>query len=280
MKYLALILTFSFLIFAEGKSCCSTAPNKFADLANETDFTSQHKEPVDLALMDHHDLEAGEMIKLKSKDNKDANAFYLKGNSNKYVFVIHEWWGLNQHIKHEAINIQKRLGKEYNVVALDLYDGKVTDKREMAGKYMQEATSNMDRINNIFDAAMSFAGNKSEVATIGWCFGGGMSMQLAIEFGNKAKACVIYYGMPEDNSERLAKLNADVLGIFATNDKWINEEVVSSFESNMKTANKSLEVKSYNADHAFANPSNPGHKPKMAEEAFDISINFIKERLK
>jgi carboxymethylenebutenolidase len=82
-------------------------------------------------------------------------------------------------------------------------------------------------------------------------------MQASLTAGMQATACVIYYGMPEENLDRLKSLNGDVLDIWGTKDGWINAEVAKKFEANMKAAGKSLSIKSYDADHGFANPSNP-----------------------
>ena len=76
-------------------------------------------------------------------------------------------------------------------------------------------------------------------------------MQAALLAGKQAAACVIYYGMPEENVDRLKTLNCDVLDIFATKDKWINAEVTAKFENNMKAAGKKVIVRKYEADHAF-----------------------------
>jgi carboxymethylenebutenolidase len=261
------------------KQCCSTAPTKFADFSSDEEFAPNHSEPIAFNFLSES---GGEMIEIPVEESIPANAFSIAGNTNKYLFVIHEWWGLNGHIKEEAEKLYKDLGGKVNVIALDLYDGKVASNREDAQKYMQEATGNMERIMAIFDAAINYAKSQNgeiELATIGWCFGGGMSMQLAIEAGELADACVIYYGMPEDKMERLKKLKAPVLGIFAKQDKWINPEVVSTFKQNMKEADKSLEVHSFDAPHAFANPSNPGHEPKLARKAYYKTLKFLRFKL-
>ncbi|MDC1067601.1 dienelactone hydrolase family protein [Candidatus Kapabacteria bacterium] len=260
------------------KSCCSTAPEKFSNFSKDKQFAPSHNVPI---AFNFHS-EVGKMIDINLEEKKPAKAFMISGNSDKYVFVIHEWWGLNNHIKKEAENIFRDLGGEINVIALDLYDGKVATTREDARNYMQEATKDMNRLLSIFNSAIQMVKTKSDkatIATIGWCFGGGMSMQLAIEAAENASACVIYYGMPEENMQRLKNLEADVLGIFATQDKWINPGVVKEFENRMNATNKNLELHSYEANHAFANPSNPGHKPKMAKDAHKKAIKFILEKL-
>ena len=149
--------------------------------------------------------------------------------TNKYLFVIHEWWGLNDHIKKEAEIWFKKLG-DINVLALDLYDGLVAKTGEKAREYMQGAKE--ERIVEIIDAVIASLPNEAEIGTIGWCFGGGWSLKQL--FDQKAKACVMYYGMPIENVEELKNLNSDVLFIYGKEDQWINEEVALKFQENMK----------------------------------------------
>ena len=105
-------------------------------------------------------------------------------------------------------------------------------------------------------------------------------MQATLTAGKQAAACIIYYGMPESDVARLKTLNADVLNIWPTQDKWINKEVTEKFEANMKAAGKNLTTKSYDADHAFANPSNPKFNEAFTADAYAASLEFLKARLK
>jgi carboxymethylenebutenolidase len=122
-------------------------------------------------------------------------------------------------------------------------------------------------------------GKNADIATIGWCFGGGWSMQASLLAGKQSKACVMYYGAPEENMDKLKTLNAPVFFVWPEQDQWINKSMVTRFEANMKTANKTVEVKSYNADHAFANPSNPKYSKAFADDAFNLAMNFMKVNL-
>ena len=209
----------------------------------------------------------------------EANAFFIesKKKSNNWVFVFQEWWGLNDHIKREAENLYNDLGN-VNVLALDMYDGKLATDPQTAGKYMQEFKK--ERGAEIVKAAISFAGSNAKIGTNGWCFGGGQSMQASLLAAKQAAACVIYYGQPEEDVEKLKGLNCDVLNIWPTQDKWINKEVTDKFEANMKAAGKKLTVKSYDADHAFANPSNAHHNKEFTADAYKHTIAFFKERLR
>ena len=185
--------------------------------------------------------------------------------------------GLNDYIKQESEKIFSTLGN-VNVIAIDLYDKKVAAVKDSASKYMQSVKS--ERAEAIIKGVLSHIGNKANIATIGWCFGGGWSMQATLLAGKQGKACVMYYGMPEEKIEKIKTLNAPILFVWPEQDQWINKEMVSKFETNMKTAKKSLEVKAYNADHAFANPSNPKYSKEFAEDAFKNATQFIQTHLK
>ena len=115
---------------------------------------------------------------------------------------------------------------------------------------------------------------------MGWCFGGGWSLQAALLGGKQTVGCVMYYGMPEKDVAKLKTLNSDVLGLFADQDKWINPEVVKQFEKDMAAAGKKVTVKEYPADHAFANPSNPKYNKELATDAHQKALAYLKARLK
>lgn len=260
----------------DGITICHTpATEKFALLASNKDFSSMHTSPLPYV----HQSAVGKMITFSTPDGQQANAYFLKAKkeTNNWIFVFQEWWGLNDYIKRESEKLYNDLGN-VNVIALDMYDGKVTANRDEAGKYMGEFKQ--DRGNAIVNGALAFAGPSAKVGTIGWCFGGGQSMQAALTANKQAAACVIYYGQPEDNVERLKTLNCDVLNMWPTQDKWISKELMDKFQSNMAAAGKKLTIKAYDADHAFANPSNPKHSKELADDAYKHTLEFFKTRLK
>jgi carboxymethylenebutenolidase len=241
--------------------------------ANDPGFAMLHENPVPF----HFESKAGgKAITFNTPDGKTANAFewLASKKSDKWLLVYQEWWGLNDHIKKEAEKYFTSL-KDVNVLALDMYDGKIATTREEAQKYIQEATSNMERLQAIMKGGIAHAGKNARIASIGWCFGGMLSLQSALLEGQQAVGCVMYYGPPEKDVERLKTLNCEVLGIFGTQDQGIPVASVKEFEQHMKEAGKKIEVKMYEADHAFANPSNPKYKKEYAEEAFEKSLTFL-----
>jgi carboxymethylenebutenolidase len=256
-------------------SCCSKSSTvAFAMLSNDESFKASHLSPLPF----HFNPAKGRMVSIKTRDGNKSSAFEVKAENptSNYVIMVHEWWGLNDYIKQEAEKLQGELGN-VNVIALDLYEGKVATNAEEASKYMGETKE--ERIRAIIGGAIDYAGKDARIQTIGWCFGGGWSLQASIMAGKQGTGCVMYYGMPEKDVNKLKTLNAPVLGIFASKDGWITPAVSDQFEQEMKLLNKSITIKSYDADHAFANPSNPKYDKTSAEDAHKMAVEFLKSHL-
>ncbi len=278
-----LFLTLSVLIFTSisfSQSCCQLAftsnEGNMAEFTTDRNFITSHQIPLEY---NHNSIVGGEMVTFKTTDVIDGNAYLVKSktNSNKWLFVYQEWWGLNEHIKKQADILYNEMGGNVTVLAIDMYDGKVATTREDAAKYMQGADEK--RLENIVTGALGYAGKKAKVASIGWCFGGGWSLKSAIISKKQAIGSVMYYGMPVQDVEKLKTLNCEVLGLFAT-EEWISKQVIEEFATNMKTANKSLSYKIFDAAHAFANPSNPKFDENAATEANAMAVKFLKEKFK
>lgn len=253
---------------------CHTSGNDMSAMAANPAFRLLHANPL---LFTYRG--AGDMIKFSTPDGQSANGFLLKAKkpSTKWLLVYQEWWGLNDNIKQQAEAFYNDLN-DVNVLAVDMYDGKVATDRAEAGKLMSVASK--DRLTSIQKGAISYAGPKAEFASIGWCFGGMLSLQSAMLEGKQAKGCVMYYGRPEQDVEKLKTLETDVLGIFGSRDKGITPESVKQFEDNMQKAGEKVTVKMYEADHGFANPSNPIYDKEATADAYKLALNYLKTRLK
>ena len=269
------IIFYAYTSVAQDMCCTMSAPDEFAALAQNMDFATLHEIPAPYV---HHSID-GEMISFPTSDGKEGAAFYLKAKNEttNYLFVIHEWWGLNGHIKKEAERLYNELGN-VNVMAIDLYDGNVATNREDAMKYIRQVTN--ERAAAIIEGALTYSGPDARVATIGWCFGGGWSLQAALISGGNAIGCVMYYGSPEKDVERLKTLQTDVLCLFAIHDGGLGPDVVAQFEKDMIAAKKSINVHSYDAQHAFANPSSPRYHEASAQSANAIALQYLKNKYK
>jgi carboxymethylenebutenolidase len=170
-------------------------------------FAGMHPSPI---VVNPENL-LGKMMSFDAADGKQANAYFIaaKKKSNKYLIVIQEWWGLNENIKMEADKYYTDLG-DVNVIAVDMYDGKVAATPDSAMKLMRGA--DMGRMTAIMQGAIKYAGSKASIYSVGWCFGGMWSLQTAILAGPQAKGSVMYYGRPESNMEKLKSIQCDIIG--------------------------------------------------------------------
>jgi carboxymethylenebutenolidase len=273
------ILIFSFSL-AYGQTCCSSvsANETFANLGGSSKFSLAHQLPR----LDTLAEPLGKLIGIPTptdESNPRGYGYFITASepTDKVILVFHEWWGLNDNIKREADAYYTSLEGKAHVLAVDLYDYKKATTREKAAELMQNASE--ERIKHILQGAFSIAGPDAKFATVGWCFGGTWSLQAAIEGKERVLACVKYYGMPESKEERLNELSAPVLAIFAKQDQWITPQVAENFKKMMVSLDKELLVLNYDADHAFANPSNPQYDEEMTESAFNQSVQFLKNKL-
>ncbi|KYF50983.1 dienelactone hydrolase, partial [Sorangium cellulosum] len=195
------------------------------------------------------------------------------------LVVIHEWWGLNEHIKHWT----DRLAEDgYAALAVDMYGGKVAttpDDAMAAMKAVDEAKGL-----EVVRAAHRFLSTDARISaprtgSIGWCFGGAWSLKLALN-EPELDAAVIYYGRLVTDPAQLKAIKAPVLGVFGNQDKGIPPEVVNEFDKALHDAGVEHQVLRYDADHAFANPSGERYDTKAAADAWEKVRQFLAAKLK
>jgi carboxymethylenebutenolidase len=197
------------------------------------------------------------------------------------VLLVHEWWGLNDHIKHWA----DRLAADgYVALAVDLYGGKVATTRDDAMKLAKEAGSDVTKATGLMREAFDFLAANKRVearrrAVLGWCFGGGMALQFAMA-EPRLDATVIYYGRLVDDAKALEPIRGPVLGIFGNQDPSIPPKSVDAFAAAMKAAGKACDIHRYDAEHAFANPSNARYDEANATKAWAEVRKFLEAQLK
>lgn len=208
-------------------------------------------------------------------------AWPARGGRFPGVVMIHEWWGLNDNIKQAA---QRLAGEGYRVLAVDLYGGRVASTPQEARDYMQEVTSHTGRAVSNLRSAAEFLKNRQRVAkvgVVGWCFGGAWALQSALIMPEHVDATVMFYGRPVTDRDRLASLDAPLLGLFGAEDRSIPVEQVREMESTLKELGKPVEVHVYQgAAHAFANPSGQAYKAEAADDAWNRTLAFFGQHLK
>jgi carboxymethylenebutenolidase len=194
------------------------------------------------------------------------------------IIVIHEWWGLNEWVREQAV---KLAANGYVALAVDLYHGKVTTDPSEARKLKRGLRQG--RATDDLKAAFDYLADRPDVdpkyiGSLGWSMGGGLAVQLAIH-EPRLVACVVNYGPLPTNPADIQKIDAPVLGIFGALDRGIPADKVRTFEECMKAAGKRVDIEIYDdAGHAFENPANKrGYRPAAAADAWFHILEFFKQ---
>jgi len=190
------------------------------------------------------------------------------------IVVVHEWWGLNSNIEHWA---DRLASAGWAALAVDLYGGVVATERDAAMAAMKAVDK--EKAAATISAAIDFLGKDARVratrrAVIGWCFGGGWSMQTALAHP-ELDGAIIYYGQLETDPAKLGAIKARVLGVFGTRDQGIPQEKVDGFEAGLKQVGVRAEIRRYDAEHGFANPSNPRYDQASSADAWQHVLAFL-----
>jgi carboxymethylenebutenolidase len=225
----------------------------------------------------------GKQVTYMSGDENVSGMLYQPTGKGPFpaIVVIHEWGGLNDWVKEQA---SKLADQGYVTLAIDLYRGKVATTADEAHELMRGVPN--DRSTKDLLAAASYLRsqknvNPKKVGSIGWCMGGGYSLDLAINAPQLA-AAVINYGHLASETDTLKKINAPVLGLFGGQDRGIPVEDVQKFADQLKALGKSVDIKIYpDAGHAFENPNHKqGYRAADAADAWDRTVKFFAQYLK
>jgi carboxymethylenebutenolidase len=119
------------------------------------------------------------------------------------------------------------------------------------------------------------------MGSIGWCMGGGYSLDVAL-LEPQLAAAVINYGHLTSDPVELKKINAPILGNFGGQDQGITPDDVKKFQQAMEQAGKKVDIKIYpDAGHAFENPNNKkGYRADDAADAWKRTVDFLASTLK
>lgn len=195
------------------------------------------------------------------------------------VIVIHEWWGLNDNVRAMA----RRLAAEgFEVLAVDLYGGRSASTPEEARGLMEGVNEDPGAARDNLRQAAKWLRDRGvpSLGSLGWCFGGGWSLQTALMLGEDADGAVVYYGFVDTDPEVLKSLQAPVLAFFGGQDRGIPLDTVHAFEQALIGLGKEVEVVVYpDAGHAFANPSGRNWEPAAADDSWQRAIAFLHQVL-
>ena len=192
------------------------------------------------------------------------------------IILVHEWWGLNDDMRQLA---NQFAAEGFIVLAVDLFGGKTASGPGAARKLMLEVFEHPDFAEQNLQQARNWVLNiagASQVAVVGYGFGGGWSLNAAIALPDQFDAAVIFYGLVSDNEELLAAIELPVLGFFGGADKTIPVESVRKFDTALENLGKNHEVNIYpSAKGGFANPSSRNYYQNIAEISWRRMIEFL-----
>ena len=182
----------------------------------------------------------------------DANTAKRPG-----ILVVHEWWGLNDYIKHRCDQLAE-LG--YVAFAPDIYgDGFSTADPKQAQQKMEQAVKNNWRRTRgklgLEQLLNSDQVDPNNVAVIGYCFGGGVALEMA-RAGDDLKGVVSFHGSLATNQPaKQGEVKPKILICAGASDPFAPAAQVATVEKEFKDAGADVKVITYpDAKHAFTNP--------------------------
>jgi carboxymethylenebutenolidase len=211
----------------------------------------------------------------------DVHAYFARPKGDKKlpgVVVISEVWGLVPHIK----DVARRVALEgFLAIAPDPLSssGGTPDNVDEARAMMQKL-DNESTVKNFVAAAKylkTHPQSTGNVGAMGFCWGGGIVNQVAVNYPD-LKAAIPFYGR-QPASEDVPKIKAPLLLHYAGNDQRINEGI-PAYEAALKKASKDYKMHMYEgAEHAFFNDTSPRYNKEAAKLAWERTVAFLKQKL-
>jgi carboxymethylenebutenolidase len=216
----------------------------------------------------------GETGKMRAYSARPKDAGKLAG-----VIVIHENRGLNPHTE----DIARRVALEgFQAIAPDALSpfGGTPENPDEARPLFQKLDREANTKN--FVAAVEYLKTRPEatgkVACMGFCWGGGVTNQVAVNAPDLTVAIPFYGSQPAP--EDVPKIKAAMLLHYAGNDERIDAGI-PAFEEALKKAGVQYKTYMYEgAGHAFMNDTGARYDKEAAELAWTRTVVFLREELK
>lgn len=266
---LATVVAFAVVVMWMGVQQGESTVNNVAMLGGNASGNNASR--VEASIVEYYNNTSGFL----AKPADDSNA------KHPGIVMIHEWWGLNDNIKEMA---RQMASHGYVVLAVDLYKGQVTADSSQAQALATGVRDNPGEAIKNLQAAVGYLRNSgsidgNKVGSLGWCFGGDWSLQLALN--EKMNATALYYGQPVTDPKALSVIKWPVLGVFGSADQSIPVKQVNAFKQALDNDHIENEIYVYNGvGHAFANPSGPNYAPAETKDAWQKTLAFFDEHLK
>lgn len=174
------------------------------------------------------------------------------------VLVVHEWWGHNAYARQRANMLA---GEGFVAMALDMYgEGRNTGHPEQAKAFMQAVTQQQGAVARRFEAARALLASRpgvrnDDIAAIGYCFGGGVVLNLARQ-GVDLDGVVSFHGsLGTENPAQAGDRVTPMLVLNGEADPFVPPAQVKAFREEMRAAGADLTYVGYpGIQHSFTNP--------------------------
>jgi carboxymethylenebutenolidase len=205
---------------------------------------------------------------------KNASASQLPA-----AIVIHENRGLNAHIQ----DVVRRVALAgYVALSPDFLSpmGGTPDNEDQA-REMIGALDSQQTLSHL-KATLAFLQDRpdttNKVGCVGFCWGGGMTNQLAVSAPDLSAAVAFYGSAPE--AERVPNIQSPLLLHYASLDERINQQI-PAYEAALRAAGKNYVMCMYsNVNHAFHNDTNAArYDANAAKLAWERTMAFFEHYL-
>jgi carboxymethylenebutenolidase len=197
------------------------------------------------------------------------------------VIVIQEWWGLDEQTKSIA---DRFASVGYLTFAPDLYHGELAalgdseTASRLVQKYAAGAPADLEKV---YDALKQHPTCNGKIGSVGFCFGGRMSLALGIRRPLDA-VCTFYGGGMQQIFDQMGSFKSPVLGLFGDKDTSIPSGTIEQFNLLLDKLDVPHEIVVYpNSGHAFFRDCDPKvYKPEASKDAGEKVNKFFTTYLK
>ncbi|WP_244613368.1 dienelactone hydrolase family protein [Modicisalibacter radicis] len=173
------------------------------------------------------------------------------------VLIVHEWWGLNDYVKQRADQLAA-LG--FVALAVDMYgNGRTAGHPDEAGEFSSRVMQDWPTARASLEAAMAKlrenpAVDGEHIAAIGYCFGGGVVMNMALA-GMPIDAAISFHGSPTQAVNQPQPFDGIVQLHNGADDPLVKRDALKAMAAKLKEQGAAIKVVNYpRAKHGFTNP--------------------------
>ncbi|MBI1246499.1 dienelactone hydrolase family protein [bacterium] len=206
------------------------------------------------------------------------------------VLVFHEWWGLNGYAKERTRMLAE---KGYVAFAADMYGGgKFVEHPKDAGAMAGKVRANVAEWQKRAVAALDILRgqpqcNPSELAAIGYCFGGSTALELAYTGADLKAVATFHAALPTPTEEQAKAIKAKLLVCNGAADGFVSKESIAAFKEKLEEAGDDLTFVNFpGAVHSFTvkdagKHNNPGMQYNQAadEKSWAMLMELLKTQL-